>query len=417
MSNERKNHLLTEYAKLIVEVGVNLQEAEYLLISCPVECVEFGRRLQRLALEKGAKDVMVQWTDSSLSKNRFELLSEEQLLAGIDESFSLKERLDATVNKKAALIAVTSPISGIFEGLDAQLMAKVGRKGNELLKEARQLQMANHVKWCVCAYPNEVWAKQVFPELPVEEAYEKLLENIYKCCRVGEDKPATELQKENSALLAKRSQIINEHQFEALHFTTGLGTDLTVGLPKNYRFAGGAEESSANCVFQANIPTLEVFSAPHALKVNGRVVASKPLDHAGHIIEGIDITFKDGKAVEYTASKNAQSLKELIETDETSGYLGEVALVPHSSPISQTGLLFFNTLFDENASCHLALGMAYPICVENGAEMTPDELKATGLNLSTVHVDFMFGTADLACYGIKENGERVCIMDKGEFVI
>lgn len=417
MFNSSKMDLLRQYAELIVDVGVNLQKEEYLLIACPVECLEFGRCLQRVALERGAKDVIVQWNDSTLTKNRYALLSEQALLDAVDENFALKERLDATVNKKAALISVTSPISGIFEGLNAQVMAKVGRKSSEFLKEARQLQMANHVKWCVCAYPNFVWAKQVFPQLEEEAAFQKLLENIYSCCRIGEERPATELQKENSTLLAKRAKLLNEHQFEALYFKTGLGTDLTVGLPKNYRFAGGSEASTSDKVFQANIPTLEVFGAPHRLKVNGRVVASKPLDHAGHIIEGIDITFKDGKAIKYTASKNEKSLKELIETDESSAYLGEVALVPHSSPISQTGLLFFNTLFDENASCHLALGMAYPICIENGSNMNTTELQEAGMNLSSVHVDFMFGTADLECYGIKENGERICLMQQGEFVI
>lgn len=413
----KKEKLLLDYANLIVEVGVNLQKEEHLLISCPIECFEFGRALQRAALERGAKDVNVQWVDQHLSKNRYELLSEERLLEAVEENYALKERLELSVQKRASVIAVTSPLSNIFQNICPQVLSKVNRKMSEFLHEARCLQMANHNKWCVCAYPNSVWAKQVFPNLSEEEAYENLLENIYTCCCVGEGKDALALQKENSALLKKRGQWLNQQAFDKLHFTTGLGTDLEVGLPQNYCFCGGSEESTSGVLFQANIPTLEVFGAPHRLKVRGRVVASKPLDYSGKIIEGIDITFENGKAIQYTAKTNAEALKQLIETDESSAYLGEVALVPHSSPISQTQLLFFNTLFDENASCHLALGMAYPVCIQNGSEMKQEDLVKAGLNTSSVHVDFMFGTADLCCYGVKASGERILIMKDGEFVI
>lgn len=408
--------LLEKFANLIIEVGVNLQKDEYLIIQGIAESLPLLRLLQEKAFEHGAKDVMVKISDPILNRNRF-LHAKDEVLFSIEDDGSFQEMKRWSIEYKAAKIAISSPTPGVMDGVDSKRLSQYAAAMGKATEELKILQMNNTNKWCICAYPNERWAKQVFPDLDEKQAFDELLKLIYHCSRVSENNNPVEEQKANNAALAKRNRILNEADLKALHFTSSLGTDLEVGLPEGYLFLGGSEKSKAGCEFQANIPTEESFSAPHRTKVNGRVCASKPLLYNDFIIENICIDFKDGKAVKASATQNEKVLHELLKQDENASYLGEVALVPHSSPISQTNRLFYNTLFDENASCHLALGMAYPVCLKGGEDMSTIELTEHGLNCSNVHVDFMFGTSDMTVKGIRKDGSSFLIMDKGEFCI
>ena len=277
--------------------------------------------------------------------------------------------------------------------------------------------MGNHTQWCVIAAPNPVWASKVFPNLKQDEAMDALWNAILKASRVTEDNdPVLEWEKHGKAL-AKHNKIMNDYQFEALRFKNGLGTDIEVKLVKNHIWCGGLDESTKGVDFNANIPTEENFTMPHKYGINGKVVATKPLDYQGNLIENFWLEFKDGKVVKYGAEKHEATLKNLLESDEGSSRLGEIALISHDSPISNTGILFFNTLFDENASCHMALGRAYPVNVEGGTDMSPEDLEKVGYNNSLVHCDFMFGSKDMAIEGITKDGKKVQIFKNGNYII
>ena len=259
------------------------------------------------------------------------------------------------------------------------------------------------------------WAKKVVPDLGEEEAVEKMWELILTAAR--SDKDGIAQWKEHVANLAKRNEFLNKEQFAALTFRNAHGTDLTLKMPENYVFMGGREQTRGGVPFAANMPTEEVFSAPHKYGANGTVASSLPLVHNGKIVRDFGFTFKDGKIVDYYAAEGADVLKGILDTDEGSRYLGEVALVPYESPIRQLGVLFYSTLFDENASCHLAIGKAYASSVVGGDDMSPEEREAAGINVSFEHVDFMFGTADMLVQGIRKDGTVVDIIKDGSFVI
>jgi aminopeptidase len=262
-----------------------------------------------------------------------------------------------------------------------------------------------------------VWAKKVFPDMEEDKAEEALWDAIFKASRVTEDNDPVKEWNEHNARLIKHNKILNDFQFKALHFKNEIGTDLTVELVENHVWSGGQEEATTGTVFNPNIPTEENFTMPLKTGVNGKVVATKPLDYQGNLIEDFWLEFKDGKVVDYDAKEGKDNLKNLIEFDEGSSYLGEVALIGYDSPISQSNILFFNTLFDENASCHLALGRAYPMNIQGGTEMSKEELEKCGYNNSMAHVDFMFGSKDLDIVGETKDGKKVQIFKDGNFVI
>ena len=255
----------------------------------------------------------------------------------------------------------------------------------------------------------------MFPDCSPEAAVEKLWAAILSAARISETENPISAWHAHIERLQQRTAFLNAQAFTELHYRNGLGTDLRIALPEGHIWMGGAEHSAAGTLFAANIPTEEVYTMPMRTGVNGTVFTSKPLHYNGNLIEDFSLTFRDGKVVGYDAEQGHEHLKELLETDEGASYLGEVALVPHDSPISQSGILFYNTLFDENASCHLALGKAYPTCIKNGKNMTKDELCQHSVNHSIVHEDFMIGTADLTVIGRKRSGETVTIMEHGNF--
>ena len=315
----------------------------------------------------------------------------------------------------ACILHIISEIPEVMKGLDQKKIAQVMKAHRLAKKELRDYTMTNKAQWCIVAIPNPAWAKQVFPDLSKEEAMESLWDAILKTVHVKEDNDPIQAWNEKQMAFEKHLKVMNDYQFDELHFTNSLGTDLHVGLVKQHIWAGGSETNENGVLFNANMPTEEIFCMPHKYRVNGIVYASLPLNYNGVLVKDFWIEFKDGKAVNFDAKEGKDALAELINFDEGSAHLGEVALVPYDSPISQSKILFFNTLFDENASCHLALGEAYPSCIENGLNMNEEEYDQNGVNKSNTHVDFMFGTSDMKIEGIKQD-EKVLVFENGNFV-
>ena len=407
-------NLLKEYAQLSVKVGANVQKDQYVVVNSPVTCVELTRLIVEEAYLAGAKEVFVNFTDDVISHHNYQYQSIETLCE-IPEWLIAKFK--DYVDKKVALIAISAPTPGLMKDIDPMKMQKASIASGQKMKFFSNYQMSEDCQWNIVAMPTFAWATKVFPDLSEQEAYDKLLEEILKASRVSEEKSAVEAWEEHMDTLASHNKQMNDFNFESLHFENSLGTNLTVKLVKDHIWAGGAEHTGSGVRFAPNIPTEEMFTMPDRLHVNGVVHSSKPLNYAGNLIKDFYLKFENGKVVDYGAKEAQESLKSLIEFDEGSCYLGEVALVPHDSPISNSGILFLNTLFDENASCHLALGRCYPMNIKGGLQMSEEELKAHGGNQSMTHVDFMFGTADMKVVGTTFDGKQITVMENGNFVI
>ncbi|KFZ26348.1 MAG: Aminopeptidase 2 [Candidatus Izimaplasma bacterium HR2] len=409
-----KLEILEKYAKLIVEVGANVQKDQYVAINSSTETKELARLLVKAAYKAGAKRVDVQWSDNYVTRTNYDFMSVETL-EDIPE-WSI-DKVKWFMDNNGCVISITSPIPGLNAGVDQMKMQKAGIARMKAFKFYQDHMMGNHAQWCVVAAPNKVWAKKVFPNLKEDEAVEALWDAILQASRVTEtNDPIEEWANHNKSMLA-HNKILNDYNFDTLHFTNSLGTDLHVKIVENHIWAGGGENSSKGVYFNPNIPTEENFTMPEKLGVNGKVVSTKPLNYQGNLIEDFWLEFKDGKVINFDAKKNRDTLNSLLETDEGSKYLGEVALISYDSPISNSNILFLNTLFDENASCHLALGRAYPMNVKGGTKMTDKELAKAGSNQSMVHVDFMFGSKDLQVEGTLKDGSKVTIFTDGDFVI
>lgn len=409
-----KESLLKEFAHLAVEVGVNVQPGQLLVINAPIVAKDLVEMIAKRAYEVGAGRVMANWQDDFSSKLFYEYASDERLTE-VPE-FTI-ERLKYIVAEKGAVISITSPNPEMLKDVDPKKIALASNASAPKYKFYSEHMMASKSQWSIIAYPNEAWAHKVFPELNKGEAVEKLLEAILYTSRVDANSDAVENWKNHMHNLDVHNQILNDYNFKSLHFKNSLGTDLDIELVENHIWAGGGELSGDGIFFVPNIPTEENFTMPHNQKINGTVVSTKPLNVRGKVIPEFKLTFKDGRVVDFEAKEEYETLKTLLETDEGSKSLGEVALVSYDSPISNLNILFYNTLFDENASCHLALGNAYSMNIKNGTNMTEEELKKFGYNVSNIHVDFMFGSRDMEIVGTTHTGEKVTIFRKGNFVI
>jgi aminopeptidase len=303
-----------------------------------------------------------------------------------------------------------------MKGVDPSRISRQAKARGNALEAYRSAQMSNKHTWCVASVPTSAWARKVFPGMAEPQAVEALWQAIFASVRVDQADPVDAWHRHQEALNV-RLRFLNDAQFAALRYRNALGTDLTVKLPDNHIWFGGGDECAAGYVFMANLPTEEVFTMPHRQGANGRIVSSMPLNHNGNLIEDFWFSFKDGVVVDYGASQGLPILKELLETDEGARMLGEVALVPHDSPISNQRILFYNTLFDENASCHFALGKAYPTCIQGGTDMDKLQLATAGVNDSLIHVDFMVGSADLCITGIRKDGSEQAVFIDGNFAI
>ena len=409
-----KENLLKEFAKLAIRVGINIQPKQYLIVNAPVEAYEFVRIVVEEAYNAGAGNVIINWKDDTVNSLYYQNVSDE-VLTEVPQFLIDKYRY--VLDKGAALLSITSPNPNVYKNVDPMKMAMASNASNSKLKFFSDYTMASRTQWAIIAYPNYEWAQQVFPTLPKEEAYEKLLEAILYTSRVEEKKDSVQEWNNHMKNLEVHNQILNDYNFEKIHFKNGIGTDLEIYLVENHLWAGGGEMSEKGVFFAPNIPTEETFTMPHNKKINGTVVSTKPLNFRGKLIPKFKLTFKDGVVVKYEADEEIETLKSLLETDEGSKSLGEVALISYDSPISNLGIIFYNTLFDENASCHLALGNAYSMNIKDGTTMPEEELVKLGYNVSNVHVDFMFGSSDMEIVGTTHDGKEIQIFRKGNFVI
>ena len=401
---------LQKYAELIVKVGVNVQPGQEVVLYINVDQQQLAHLIVKEAYKAGAGKVMIKWSDTFAQREFLEHASDE-FLENVPEF--AKEEAQYIADHRCCRISVMSEDPGAFGGIDQKRVAAYQSANGKALMPVRQATQNNDLSWTVVAAASPAWAERVFPDLKGEAAVDRLWEEIFKTTRIDREDPI-QAWKDHDTKLHEKEDWLNKEQFSALHYTSPR-TDLTIGLPENHVWEGGGSKNAAGIEFMANMPTEECFTAPDNRRIDGYVTSTKPLSYAGNILENMKFTFKDGKVVEATAEKGQAVLDHLLETDEGVRSLGEVSLVPDPSPISQSGITFFNTLFDENASDHLALGAAYPFNVQGGTKMSKDQLKAKGINFSQAHVDFMVGSADMNIDGIKKDGTIVPVFRNGDW--
>lgn len=403
---------LKRLAALTVKVGANVQPGQYVTVMSPVYAADFARMIQKEAFEAGAKDVIVRYSDQKTERTRFEYATAETLA---DIPDFVKEQRTHYLRSGGAFINISGGDPEGLKGVDGKKLLEFSRAMNKASEEFYGLMDKGVFQWCIVAYPSIEWCRKVFPGEKDPVAFDKLMKAIFKASRIGRG-DAEKRWRSHDRTLKRRAKILNGYNFKELHFTNSLGTDLHVGLVKDHIWQGGSDKTNKKIKYMPNIPTEEVFTMPDMYRVDGVVYSAMPLSRQGSLIEDFSLTFKDGRVVEHHAKKGEEALSHLLETDEGSSRLGEVALIPYKSPISDMKILFYNTLFDENASCHLALGSSYAITIKNGGKMSEEEAKQKGSNDSGVHVDFMFGTPDLNVDGITYGGETVPVFRNGNFV-
>jgi aminopeptidase len=403
-------HKLENYADLALKVGLNLQAGQRLIIRAPLGSASLVRLITAGAYQMGARLVDVLWNDEALTLARFQYAPRDSF-----EEFPTwkTDALTEAAEQGDAVLSIVARDPDLLKDQDPELIAAVQRTADTHMLPFRQKAMADALNWSIVSVPEPAWAAKIFPDDSFEGQISKLWDTIFKVCRVDQVDPVAAWEKHLAQLAAKRD-FLNDKQFTALIYRAP-GTDLTVGLPENHVWAGGRKETLSGIPFIPNVPTEEVFTMPHKDKVNGVVASTRPLSYGGILIDKFSLTFENGRVVKVTAEKGETVLRRLIESDEGASRLGEVALVPYSSPISQTGLLFYNTLFDENAASHLALGRAYRFSVKGGAEMPEEEFAAAGGNLSLAHVDFMMGSKEMDIDGQSSDGRSEPVMRGGEW--
>lgn len=407
MSFERN---LEKYAELAVKVGVNIQPGQTLLIRTPIDAAPFVRKISKKAYEAGAKQVYIEWSDEECSLIKY--------LNAPEEAFNefpqwISDQYVSIAKEGGAFLSIYAQNPDLLKDVDPQRVANAQKASAMALQEWRSYTLSDKCKWSIVSVPTEAWATKVFPGVSTEEAIEKMWDAIFKCTRVDGQDPI-EAWVNHNADLKTRVKFLNENNFKTLKFKSSK-TDLTMELPEGHIWISGSSKDPNSVDFNANIPTEEVFSMPHKHGVNGVVSSTKPLVYGGNVIDNFTLTFKDGKIVDFTAEQGYDTLSKLIDTDEGSHYLGEVALVPFDSPISNSGIVFFNTLYDENASCHFALGAAYKSCIKNGTDIPKEDSDKYGINESLTHVDFMIGSADMDIVGETYEGKTVQIFKDGNW--
>ncbi|MED4171279.1 aminopeptidase [Halalkalibacterium halodurans] len=401
---------LEKYAELAVKVGVNIQPGQTLVIRTPISALELVRLVAKKAYEAGAKNVHVEWSDEELTRTKFHLAPDEafhEYPAWIAKGF------EELAENGAAFLSITGQDPDLLKDADPERVANLNKAGGKALKTFRSYIMADKVSWSIVAAPSEGWAKKISPDESKDRAVEKLWEAIFAATRTDQADPVAAWKNHLKTLDEKMNEL-NKRRYHALHYKAP-GTDLTIELPDTHLWVSGGSTNKDGVDFVANIPTEEVFTAAKKTGVNGTVTNTKPLNYGGTLIDQFTLTFKDGKVVDFTAEQGYETLKRLLDTDEGARYIGEVALVPHQSPISETDLIFYNTLFDENASNHLAIGTAYAFNIEGGKEMSEEELEQAGINTSITHVDFMIGSSEMDIDGITKDGKREPVFRKGNW--
>ena len=404
---------LKKYAHTLLKYGVNLQEDQTLVISVDVENKDFAVIVTEEAYRLGAKEVVLNWRCSPIARQRL-LHANESVLE--KPANWIPEFYKQYIDDKAAFLSLISANPKALEGIPTDRISLQSRNLNKVLSFYHTAIMNSSVTWCVASVPTVLWANLLGYEGSDEEKINQLWATLLKLCRIEGVEPK-DTYRHHMAKLRHRCEALNKLDLKSLRYTCENGTDLLLELPEGHIWLGGEESSKDGTIFNANIPTEEVFSAPQYNGVNGVVHSTKPLIYHGNTISDFSFTFKEGKIVEYTAKEGYEVLKELVETDEGSHYLGEVALVDHFSPISQSNQIFYETLFDENASCHLAIGASYPTCLKNSDGLSEEELKERGLNHSLTHMDFMIGHERMNIKGYTRDGQAVDIMIDGRLQV
>ena len=404
---------LEKYAAFAVQIGVGVQKGQTLIINCPVDAAFFGRICAEEAYKAGAKDVVIHYNDEKLSRTRLENADVETL--GDVKPWVLRSYLDYVESEGGACaLNIASADPEIFKGVDGKKVEVANIARRNALKPYREYTMSDRIQWSIVAVPSPAWATKVFPDVSEDEAMQKLWDSIFSVTRMNEADPVAAWTKHIEEM-EKHADFLNKEPFNAIRITSKNGTNLTVGLADDHVWETARAHTQDGYFFLPNIPTEEIFTAPHKDKVNGIVYSTKPYVYNGNIIKSFSVTFEDGKVVAHTAEQGEEFLTSLLGTDEGARHIGEIALVPYSSPINQTGLLFFSTLFDENASCHMAFGAGYPGTVKGGANMTREELAAKGVNDSLVHDDVMIGAEDTDIFGLYEDGREIQLFKNGEW--
>ncbi|MGL5675511.1 MAG: aminopeptidase [Cellulosilyticaceae bacterium] len=407
--NLEKN--IEKYARLIVEVGANIQKDQYLMITAPIQTAFFARALTKCAYERGAKKVFVDYVDEELSKVNYLYAPDEAFLEYPSWMAQGKKEL---AEKNCAFISIAASNPDLLKEVDPKRIATMQKTASMALEAFRRYTQNGDVAWCVASIPTKEWSVKVFPDAAnEEEAMEKLWDKIFIATRIYEEDPVA-AWKEHTESLASRTQYLTAKKITKLHYTAP-GTDLQVVLPKGHIWVGGGGNNKVGTYYVANMPTEEAFTMPYKYGVEGKLASTKPLSYGGNLIDNFTLYFEKGRIVDFTAEEGYETLKELIGTDEGSHYLGEVAIVPYDSPVSNTKVIFYNTLFDENASCHFAIGSAYPDNIEGGTTMSKEELEKVGANTSLTHVDFMVGSKELNVLAETEDGEQFYILKDGDW--
>ncbi|MDO4796906.1 MAG: aminopeptidase [Coriobacteriales bacterium] len=402
---------IERYAELAIRRGINVQPGQEVVISAPIERADFVRLLVAKAYEAGAVHVTTLWTDDELSRLEYQNVS----LSYFEQTPSWKrEQLNSLAKAGAAFLFVTGSNPRALDGIDPAKPAMAMRARNEQCRDYRSGLDFGRNAWSIVGAPVEAWATTVFPECPSREALYRLWRAILLVARADGTDPQVEWER-HDATFQKNKRILNGYAFDALRYRSSNGTDLKVGLCEGHIWEGGGARTVDGTAFFPNMPTEEVFTSPNRLRTSGVVHAVMPLVHAGRIVRDFWLRFDHGRVVDYGAKEGYDVLKSIVETDERSCFLGECALISKETPIRQTGLLFYNTLYDENASCHLALGTGFPECLEGGVTMSEEELLTHGVNQSHTHVDFMIGSDDLEITGITQSGEEVPVFVDGRW--
>ncbi|SDN39919.1 aminopeptidase [Bacillus sp. OK048] len=405
---------LQKYARLLVAKGINVQLGDWVKMTITVDQAPLARLVTKEAYALGAEKVIVKWADDEITKLNY-IHQPIEVLTNIPE-YEIQESEDHVLNRHVSRLSIVSSDPGLLNEVDPVKIAAFQNKAGKAFSVQRIATQNNDLKWTVAAAAGAGWAATVFPDLKTsEEQVDALWDQIFKTCRVYADDPVAAWD-EHKKTLNEKAAFLNEIQFDALHYTAQ-GTDLTLGLPKNHLWCSAEGENPKGEEFIANMPTEEVYTAPDTHRMDGVVRSTKPLSYAGTLIEGIEVHFKDGKIIDISAEKGDETIKKLVFDNEGGTGLGEIALVPDPSPISQSGITFFTTLYDENASNHLAIGAAYPTTIQGGTKMSQEELLKNGMNTSIVHVDFMIGSAKMDIDGIKQDGTIVPIFRNGDWAI
>lgn len=401
-----------KYARLIVRFGANVQKGEDVFVSAPVDAAAFTRSVVEECYRVGARKVTVNWEDEKTSRCKFLHETKEAITDIYNYSVARTEEI---VDRKGVLIHIISEDPNIFQGVDPAVMSAYTVASAQKNKKYYDSAMSGKTRWTLAAYPNPEWAKAVYPDLTKAKAVKKLWELIAKAVRLDALDPISAWE-DLSKKLAARVEVLNNAKIKSFRYVNSLGTDFYVEPCDNYVFEGGSGISPESGVrYNANIPTEEVFSAPKKNSAKGKIVSSMPLIYNCNKIDGFFFEFNEGRIINYGAKEGYETLKELIETDEGTHCLGEIALVGYNSPIQNLKTLFYNTLFDENASCHFAIGRAYPSCVKGGGAMDGEQQLAAGLNYSYEHVDFMIGTPDLEIRAKLQDGSEMLIFNNGDW--